>query len=298
MKLNSKKWLVIVVASSLIQGWLFADNITVHNRAKQDIYVAIYYVKDDAKRETDIIPIDVDTLAILQRPTRKLLYDRQLAFSYNKNDLPVHMLSADDFKKKVASVNIGDLQGDVFYIANQDATLAGFNTIDWNAVKPVLESFEHALKNQMPAVRNNPHKAVDARIRKGNELPHGEKEFLKKRKMHVKKTLERLLGIHVPEKDVPTIAFVGSGGGYRAMLFTLGGLTGFDMAGLLDAFTYVVGLSGSTWAIGPWISTKKRVGVYKDELCRILAKGLKDIKSEDVELFADVLITKIGRAHV
>lgn len=276
----------------LISGWLYADNITVHNRAKQDIYVAIYYFKSDATRETDIIGIDVDTLTILQRPVRKLLYDRQLAFSYDRNDLPPYIASADDFYKKVGSVNIGDLEGDVFYIANQDAELAGFNTIEWNAVKPVLESFERALKNQMPAVRNNPYKVVDARIRKGNDLPIGEKEFLKKRKLHVKKALEQLLGMSIPEKDVPTIACIGSGGGYRSMLFMSGALTGFDMEGLLDSFTYVVGLSGSTWAIGPWISNKKRVGVYKDELCQTLAKGLKDIKPGDIELFADVLITK------
>ena len=292
MKLGSKKYIIALGVSLLINGWSYADNITVHNRAKQDIYVAIYYVKNDATRETDIIPIDVDTLAILQRPIRKLLYDRQLAFSYDKNDLPVHMLSSDDFRKKVSSVNIGDLQGDVFYIANQDAELAGFNTVEWNAIRPVLESFERSLKNQMPAVRNNAHKAVDAHIRKGNELPNGEKEFLKRRKIRVKRALEQLLGITLQEKDVPTIAFVGSGGGYRSMLFTLGALTGFEMEGLLDTFTYVVGLSGSTWAIGSWISTKKRVSTYKDEICKTLSKGLRDIKLEDIELFADALITK------
>ncbi len=53
---------------------------------------------------------------------------------------------------------------------------------------------------------------------------------------------------------IPTIALVTSGGGIRAMLAMFGFLKGLERAGLLDAVTYVSALSGSTWALGSFVS--------------------------------------------
>jgi phospholipase A2 len=58
--------------------------------------------------------------------------------------------------------------------------------------------------------------------------------------------LARYIGVkewEIDERDIPTIALAGSGGGYRAML----GLTGYVKAmkdvGLFDCVTYMAGLS-------------------------------------------------------
>ncbi len=45
--------------------------------------------------------------------------------------------------------------------------------------------------------------------------------------------------------DVPTLAFGGSGGGYRAMLAVLGYSVAMKQAGLWDLLVYIAGVSGS-----------------------------------------------------
>lgn len=78
-----------------------------------------------------------------------------------------------------------------------------------------------------------------------------EEEFLKKRKVVVAQALQKLLGLDFqPDpKVVPTIAVVASGGGTRAMTSLLGSLRGLKDIGVLDAVSYITGVSGSTWAM-------------------------------------------------
>ncbi|KAM9345082.1 cytosolic phospholipase A2 zeta-like [Symphorus nematophorus] len=88
-------------------------------------------------------------------------------------------------------------------------------------------------------------------IRLEVDIPPQEKEYLKKRKVVVAQALQKLLGLGsqpAPEK-VPTVAVVVSGGGTRAMTGTLGGLRGLEEIGVLDAVSYITGVSGSTWAM-------------------------------------------------
>ncbi|EMD34109.1 hypothetical protein CERSUDRAFT_86863 [Gelatoporia subvermispora B] len=54
----------------------------------------------------------------------------------------------------------------------------------------------------------------------------------------------------VDERDIPVVAIAGSGGGYRAMLNTLGALSAAHRLGFLDCVTYLSGVSGSCWALG------------------------------------------------
>lgn len=49
--------------------------------------------------------------------------------------------------------------------------------------------------------------------------------------------------------QVPTIAIVGSGGGFRAMVGFSGVMKALYESGVLDCATYVAGLSGSTWSV-------------------------------------------------
>ncbi|KAG7274010.1 hypothetical protein CRUP_032603 [Coryphaenoides rupestris] len=53
----------------------------------------------------------------------------------------------------------------------------------------------------------------------------------------------------VQGKPVPVIALSASGGGTRAMTGLLGSLKGLQEIGLLDAVTYITGVSGSTWCM-------------------------------------------------
>jgi len=47
--------------------------------------------------------------------------------------------------------------------------------------------------------------------------------------------------------QVPTIAVIGSGGGFRAMVGMSGVVKALNDSGILNCTTYVCGLSGSSW---------------------------------------------------
>ncbi|XP_078498667.1 cytosolic phospholipase A2 [Lissotriton helveticus] len=80
-----------------------------------------------------------------------------------------------------------------------------------------------------------------------------EKVFRATRKTVVIQGIKDLLG---PEKskdlissprDVPVIAVLGSGGGFRAMVGFSGVMKALFQSGVIDCVTYLAGLSGSTW---------------------------------------------------
>jgi len=56
---------------------------------------------------------------------------------------------------------------------------------------------------------------------------------------------------------VPNIAICASGGGYRAMVATLGGLMELEKSNLLHLISHISGLSGSTWCMANWYGQGK-----------------------------------------
>uniref|UniRef100_F7CBU9 Phospholipase A2 n=1 Tax=Monodelphis domestica TaxID=13616 RepID=F7CBU9_MONDO len=79
-----------------------------------------------------------------------------------------------------------------------------------------------------------------------------EKIFRQQRKENIKESMKKLLGPKKSEglcsaRDVPVIAVLGSGGGFRAMVGFSGVMKALYESGILDCATYVAGLSGSTW---------------------------------------------------
>lgn len=267
-----------------------ADRLTIHNRTPRDLYVAIYYYKSQADLASQIVFIESDSSGIIERPERKLLYDRELVFVEHKKLLKPS-LAKEEFKK-FSSLNVGTLKGDVFYIGDKNAEFYGYTTAEWNVVEPAIQKARKLIMDQLPAIVENPYKNTAASVRSSNELPSQEKEFLQQRRPKVKATIEKLLGKNINTQDVPTIALVCSGGGYRAMLYTIGALQGGANTGILDACTYMVGLSGSTWAIGGWMLSGKSIQDYHKWVTTNIHHGLKKISPDNLILMGDALLTK------
>ncbi|XP_060800266.1 cytosolic phospholipase A2 [Neoarius graeffei] len=80
-----------------------------------------------------------------------------------------------------------------------------------------------------------------------------EKLFRETRRDRVMLGIKKFLDMENPrflptsQNEVPTIAVVGSGGGFRAMVGFSGVMKALYESGVLDCATYVAGLSGSTW---------------------------------------------------
>ncbi|XP_052475918.1 cytosolic phospholipase A2 zeta [Carassius gibelio] len=84
------------------------------------------------------------------------------------------------------------------------------------------------------------------------DIPVEEKKFLVKRKKVVSQALQAALNLSsAPDPSkVPVVAVVCSGGGSRALTGTYGSLKGLQKIQLLDAVSYITGVSGATWALG------------------------------------------------
>lgn len=124
-----------------------------------------------------------------------------------------------------------------------------------------------------------------------------EQEYVAGRRSLNKTALEQFTGQPIEERYVPTIGFCFSGGGYRAMLETLGWLSGAQKIGLLDAGSYMTGLSGSTWALNPWVASGLSLQDYKNQLLLRLEPTLSDhVKTMTDNDIKEVLIA-FGRKY-
>ena len=72
------------------------------------------------------------------------------------------------------------------------------------------------------------------------------------------------------------IAFCFSGGGYRAMIYSLGILLGAEKINLLPAVSYLSCLSGSTWSVGAYLSSNHKLAQLRAHFKIITQKNLTD----------------------
>ncbi|XP_063057325.1 cytosolic phospholipase A2 isoform X2 [Engraulis encrasicolus] len=90
-------------------------------------------------------------------------------------------------------------------------------------------------------------------LRFSQALCDKEKLFRQTRREKVMLGIKKLLHMEKPRylpsspQEVPVIAVVGSGGGFRAMVGFSGVMKALYESGVLDCTTYIAGLSGSTW---------------------------------------------------
>lgn len=150
-----------------------------------------------------------------------------------------------------------------------------------------------SLRKKMNVAQENVYAHEVATIRVGNKLSDGERDFLLKRKTKVRVALEKMLEESLNNKAIPTISIVMSGGGYRAMLGALGFLAGAEKIGLLGATTYLSTLSGSTWAVAPWIAMGMSLTDYKEYISQEITENITVVSSSEAGLISSMLGGKI-----
>uniref|UniRef100_A0A8D0GIJ3 Phospholipase A2 n=1 Tax=Sphenodon punctatus TaxID=8508 RepID=A0A8D0GIJ3_SPHPU len=91
----------------------------------------------------------------------------------------------------------------------------------------------------------------DLDVRLGFDLPLEEKAFMQKRKKVVAAALKRVLNLEddLQDDEVPVVAIMTTGGGTRALTAMYVHLLCFQQLDVLDCFSYVTGLSGTTWTM-------------------------------------------------
>ncbi len=143
---------------------------------------------------------------------------------------------------------------------------------------------------------NHTYNATPAFVRYApkNELCYEELAFIQNRIPHVKEALEQFLDMELNEQDMPRIGLCFTGGGFRAMNLTLGFLKGAQEIGLFDSSMFMASLSGSTWAVAPWIATDQSMDVYMNELSKNIETGLNLIDNpNEIRLLMQRLMVKM-----
>ena len=135
-----------------------------------------------------------------------------------------------------------------------------------------LGSVSHALSGLMSG-------ETSAIVRASTYLCPQEKDFLRQRRPIARQALSQFVGQQLSVDEVPTIAIAGSGGGYRAMLATAGTLLACQDVGLLDGATYLAGVSGSTWLLGPWYASGLPL---EQHLAHVIPEIVQDARTKDL----------------
>lgn len=149
---------------------------------------------------------------------------------------------------------------------------------DISIVKNAFKA-ESSVKQDIHDITRFPEIMKVAEVRKGLDLGLEERRFLEMRKVHVRNSFAKYLGLDPAEvhpDDVPTVGFGGSGGGFRAMIGTLGYTQAMKKSGLWDLLTYAAGVSGACWSLAAYyilemrVSTKSSITARKDSIHIIL----------------------------
>ncbi|XP_071202452.1 cytosolic phospholipase A2 isoform X1 [Salvelinus alpinus] len=126
-----------------------------------------------------------------------------------------------------------------------------------------------------------------------------EKLFRQARREKVTLGIKKLLDMEKPcflpstPQEVPVIAIVGSGGGFRAMVGFSGVVKALYESGVLDCATYIAGLSGSTWYMSTLFSHPEFPSKGPKE---INAELMKSVSSNPLRLLLPQHITNYIQA--
>ncbi|KAG0200870.1 hypothetical protein BGX28_006181 [Mortierella sp. GBA30] len=173
---------------------------------------------------------------------------------------PITTISMDDIMEKVQGLGekIGEeIKGSVPTLADY------FTAVDTirNELQLGDGSLYQSIVANMSDSTKNPEIQLDASVRQGNDLCPQETAFQAVRRKKIKKAFAKFIGVkesEVHESDIPVIAIAGSGGGYRAMISSLGYMTAAKKAGLFDCTMYMAGVSGSCWMIAQYLTLGQR----------------------------------------
>lgn len=233
------------------------------NQTDTHAYVAVYHQRASILvRATEPLFLPSDNAVRTQLPSARFLYSRVLCAAESPQLLPLET-SVITSQFLAPPLRIGLWQADDITLYTDGGTHRLTATQTWLNYQTHQAAYHEHTSTYTYA-------ATPATVT--NTLPHDDAQFLLDRLAHAhhaqqsycNKELERPL----------RIALCVSGGGFRAMLATMGLLSGLEQLGLLDCVVTAAGLSGGTWALLPWIASGQPATAYATHLASRLKKGL------------------------
>lgn len=115
--------------------------------------------------------------------------------------------------------------------------------------------------------------------------------IIKNRKKSVVREFKKQFDIKNQEIKIPKITVCLSGGGYRAMLTSLGVLKGLEEIKILSLVENIYSLSGSTWLVNLWLTSNYNFNKIENHLKSKLKNNIK-FKIDKINKFATVPLNK------
>jgi hypothetical protein len=113
----------------------------------------------------------------------------------------------------------------------------------------------------------------------------------KNRKKVIEKEFKKQFYLDKQKINVPKITVCLSGGGYRAMINTLGVLKGLEDTKLLPLVENIYSLSGSTWLVNLWLNSKYNLNKLETHLKAKLNSNIK-FKIDKINKLASIPLDK------
>jgi phospholipase A2 len=154
-------------------------------------------------------------------------------------------------KKEVSAITVASEKG------LTDLKIAYDTTVD-AAIDAVTDPAKASMRAKFNT--DNAYKDTPSQVYNETNFQTSEANVIARRLPIVQANTAKFLTGKLPETvtlsaaNTPHIGIVASGGGYRAMIATLGFLMGLEKIGVLDSTLYMSALSGSTWMLASWNS--------------------------------------------
>lgn len=304
-----KKIYIFVIGTILLSHQIQAVTLSVENKTNSPVFIALYcapfVVNGTADRLNDPAIIAPDGKVSMNRLGGIFQCNHYILFSYDVQQLQSVVTSEqfDRIPKVYAGVMTPSLLGQTFHIIDEQGILRGYKlkpslTDGFRAVYDTLaRPYIMEWRKKSPLYKYYQYKDRAAHVRIGADLCPEEVAYITKRKPTVKKGLEKLIGKKLNGSYIPTIAFLTSGGGVRAMISSLGAHIGMNNKGLLDILMYDLSISGSSWFMLSWLQSKKSLDNYKAELRLLVSKGLSplyELSSNERALIRNTMLDRIA----
>lgn len=270
--------LAVIHSAFLSAGAFNTTTVRVANKTEDLVYCAFYYQRlDSFTRATEPVVLPASNAVTLHLPPTKFFSSRVLALAHTvtmpevatKPHLPflvsphaVGLLAPDDF---------------TLHYSRHTRTPTLTDTQQWH------ESCEHVNQYENYA-ENYSYASCSATVT--TTPPEEESEFIKQRLAYVHQQQEALLDKKLARPL--RIGVCASGGGFRALLATLGLLAGLEDLQMIPSILTFVGLSGSTWAILSWLASNRTFSEYAEDITGRLHRGLMHSLSQQYEHLAEI----------
>jgi len=263
-------------------GLLEQDVLRVTNLSEQDIYLCFYHQRGTSgTRASSPIYLPAKNNVASTIPPVKFAAQRTLVCN-NTPRFPHHYsIKKNPFLTPPLGVGWWHSHDITFYTGTDGAMLTP--TDQWNE----YTTHRHAYQSY---VEQFPHHAETAIIHNTTTPSENVATFLDKRLTHTHKALSQFLETQL--ESPLRIGICVSGGGFRAMIATVGLLHGLDRIGLLNCILSIATLSGSTWALATWIAEKTAIELFRNALSMRLSQGIMHSLNEQYQAYLHIKANK------